>query len=496
MPSNGVNGLVTADLLGVAVAAPVPQAQLTPSSRDYGDVVVGQAKARNFTLTNVGDADLVVSSVDKTGSAWFSVSVDGCTGDTLAPTESCVIEVTFTPTDPEHKDGTITVNSNADDVTSTFEGDGVDPAAVHPVALVTPDEYDFGDVLVDDHEDHDFTLENNGTGTLTGIVLSKTGGSFDIQAEDCPASLAAGDDCTITIRFLPTSVGDKSGTLRVASDNASNGTVTVPLSGTGEALPAFVTVSPDDYDFGPVERGTSKSKTFTFSNTGGTSVHVVSVEKVSGSNTFTIPAAHDGCTGADVGAGESCSFRVTFNAPITNNSKNAVIEVSGSGFAPVSVPVHGQSVPFTAKVDASISKTTDTPSEYVGVGLFCSAVCTQQTVYKNTQGGHWAVYRLRVKNVGNGRDSFKLRLTQGGSKSIVQDIKVLRNGNQDVTAQVTNAGYVIRDVNPGSDAYFWVKVKIKSGATLGKSNGMILTAQSQRQTAVKDTNQARTKVVN
>ena len=382
--------------------------------------------------------------------------------------------------------------------TSDLEGDGVAAPVDEPVTKVTPDEYDFGHVVVGDHEDKTFKVKNIGTGTLSGIAFTRTGSSqFAIFDEtDCDGTLVEDEECDVIIRFSPSSTGDTSATLKVASTNSTNGTVNVPLSGTGDAAPADVAVSPNDYDFGEVERGTSKNKTFTFSNTGGTAVTVVNVEKASGSGSFVIPAAQDLCSGESIGAGESCTFRVTFNAPTTSSSKNAIIEVSGTGFSPVTADVHGQSVPFAAKVDMIITKTKTTPYSYIGAGLFCTAACDNQTVFQNVKKGTSFTYRIRVKNVGNGRDSIKLRLSQAGSKAIVESIKVLRDGNVDVTSKVLNAGYVIKDLNPGADAYFWIKVKLKSNATVGNSNGVVLNGQSQRQTNVKDVNQARSKAVN
>ncbi len=290
----------------------------------------------------------------------------------------------------------------------------------------------------------------------------------------------------------PDTEGNKSGTLRVPS-NASNGNVNVPLTGTGTAAPADVSLSPTSYDYGSVEFATLKHKTFTFANEGGTSVHVVSVEKSAGSSKFTIPSAEDGCSGADVGAGESCTFRVTFTAPTTSDTKNATIEVSGSGFSPVTAAVTGKGVPFVAKVDGYITKEPEN-SGYVGQGIFCASHCSAQTVAKTVQKGKTYTYRIKLKNVGNGRDGIKAKLSQGGSKAIIESITVLRDGNVDVTSQFLNAGYTIRNLNPGSYAYFWVKVKLTSNATSGNTNGVIITAASLRNSAVKDVIRANTTV--
>ena len=158
--------------------------------------------------------------------------------------------------------------------------------------------------------------------------------------------------CTITVRFAPGTAGDKSGTLKVASTNAVNGNVAVPLSGLGVAAPSSVSITPNPYDFGQVERGLTVNRTFTFHNNGVGSVHVVSVDKASGSSAFTIPSGNDECSGDNGRWRGTCTFRVSFKAPTTTDIKHARIDVSGTGFAVESLDVTGQGVPFVAKVDS------------------------------------------------------------------------------------------------------------------------------------------------
>ncbi len=278
--------------------------------------------------------------------------------------------------------------SNADngDQTADFSGDGID-APTEPFATLTPDSKTFPDTTVGDHVDRDLVLQNTGTGSLTGIALGTTGSQFGIQGDDCPSSLDAGDSCTITVRFAPTSTGDKSGSLRVTSDNAVNGTVEAPLSGKGVAAPAAVAIEPDSYDFGQVDSGATRSHTFVVHNTGGTTVRVTSLRKVSGSSAFSIPGLSDHCSGRYVGPGATCSFRVTFTAAAAGGSKVAHIEARGIGFETTSLVVTGQTLPFTAKVDAYIS-TDAAHSDPVGKGIFCSAACDEQTVEQRGPQGH------------------------------------------------------------------------------------------------------------
>jgi hypothetical protein len=130
--------------------------------------------------------------------------------------------------------------------------------------------------------------------------------------------------------------------------------------------------------------------------------------------------------------------------------------------------------------------------DYVGQGIFCSSVCSQQSVSRSVSRGQTFTYRVKIKNVANGVDSIKARLNQGGSKAIVKSIKVLLNGNTDVTSEFVNGGYTIRNLHPGSYAYFWVQIKLVPNAHVGNTNAIVITGQSVRQSAVKDVAQAET----
>ncbi|MEV7391359.1 choice-of-anchor D domain-containing protein [Streptomyces sp. NPDC091215] len=74
------------------------------------------------------------------------------------------------------------------------------------------------------------TVTNTGTAaaTVSGITAS---GDFS-QTDTCGTSIAAGASCTVAVTFTPTASGTRTGDLSIAS-NASNGTTTVALTGTG-----------------------------------------------------------------------------------------------------------------------------------------------------------------------------------------------------------------------------------------------------------------------
>ena len=60
---------------------------------------------------------------------------------------------------------------------------------------------------------------------------------------------------------------------------------------------------------------------------------------------------------------------------------------------------------------------------------------------------------------------------------------MLLNGNADVTSKFVNGGYTIKNLRPGSYAYFWVQIKLTPNAHIGNTNAIVITGQSVRQSS-------------
>ncbi len=87
------------------------------NSVDLGSVVVGQTTQKSIDISNPGTADLIVTSVGVTGtdSTMFSTT-HNCT--TVRPAETCIINVTFSPTAPGVKIAQLNIYSNDPDTPS------------------------------------------------------------------------------------------------------------------------------------------------------------------------------------------------------------------------------------------------------------------------------------------------------------------------------------------------------------------------------------------
>lgn len=110
-----------------------PQVSLSVSSHDFGDQTVNVATgAYTITLTNTGDADLNITTTVLTTGTQYALSANTCSSQTVAPSATCSINVTFTPTSTGAKADTLTYSDDASDSPQTvsLSGTGVNANTV------------------------------------------------------------------------------------------------------------------------------------------------------------------------------------------------------------------------------------------------------------------------------------------------------------------------------------------------------------------------------
>jgi len=153
-------------------------------------------------------------------------------GSTLAQGASCTISVKFAPTSQPvgAKAATLTVVTNGGSPTVSLAGTSF--TAV-PNVSVSPTSLTFTNVAVNKTSSQSVKVSNTGTAaaSISGKAISGTNAnqfSVTTGTGSCGSSVAAGATCTVTVRFKPTSTGNKVATLTITT-NA--GTFPVALSG-------------------------------------------------------------------------------------------------------------------------------------------------------------------------------------------------------------------------------------------------------------------------
>ncbi|MDX6534153.1 MAG: hypothetical protein QOF68_1897, partial [Gaiellales bacterium] len=311
--------------VALAGTGPTPGVGLTLDALSFGDQMVGTpALTQSVTLTNTGTTELTFG-LAATGDAAADYSTGGTCATTLAPGESCMIDVTFTPTATGARTATLAVTSNApsspDNVTLSGNGTPV-PAPVVSVLAPSP----FADQTVGTTSpSQTVTVTNTGTANLDITTVSPSG---DFSAVGCAgATLAPAGACDITVTFSPTATGARSGALAIAS-NAASSPDSVALAGNGTPVPApAVGLSSSTAGFGNQLVGTtSATQTVTLTNTGTADMNVGAVT-LAGTDAAAFAAT--GCPAGMLAPGATCTIDVSFS-PATTGAKSATLSVTSN----------------------------------------------------------------------------------------------------------------------------------------------------------------------
>ena len=200
-----------------------------------------------------------------------------------------------------------------------------------------------------------YTVQNTGTTSAAqNIVLTNFGeapleigpigttGDFS-QTNNCPSSLIAGTNCTISVTYTPTKTGPETGTLTI-TDNAFTGTQTVALSGTGTAPVAAI--YPSSLTFQTQAINTTSGAETVFLSNSGTGAMTFSGSGIATSGDF---AQTNNC-GSALAPGISCAIAVTFTPTVTGADGGSLTITSNA--APITVPLSGSGASAAPKVAA------------------------------------------------------------------------------------------------------------------------------------------------
>lgn len=329
--TDGLNVTRNIALSGTGVPA-APAVSFFPSQLVFGSQAVGiSSLAQQVTITNNGFAPLNVTNAAASGD--FSVSSNACTG-AVAIGNACSIQITFKPTATGTRTGTLTLTDNAGNSPQSFNLSGTAVASA-PIVSLTSSSLTFTSQTVGTTSPVQMvTLNNTGNAALsiTSISASQSFG----QTNTCGSSVSAGANCTISVTFSPTAVGQVFGSITIV-DNASGSPQVITLSGTG-AAGAAVMLSPTTVVFSnQVINTTSASQPVTVTNSGNGNLTITNITMT---GNF---AETDNCIGSAIVPNASCTINVTFTPlslgalggtiSIKDNAPNSpqVVNLSGTG---------------------------------------------------------------------------------------------------------------------------------------------------------------------
>jgi hypothetical protein len=323
--SNAPNSPMTIALTGAGTQAGLAS---TPPSVSFGNVAVGTSGSASVSLSNSGSASVTISQASVTGTGFTMVGSP--TGQTIQPGQSISFTAKFSPTSAGNATGTISVASNAPNSLMTIPLTG---AGTQSGLASTPASVSFGKVVVGASGSASVNLSNTGSASVTISQASVTGTGFSMLGSPAGQTIQPGQSFSFTAQFSPTSVGNATGSISVAS-NAPNSPMTIALTGSG-TVPGLG-VSPAAVNFKGVVVGNSATATLNLSNTGSAAV-TISQASVTGTG-FTISGLAAGLT---IQPGQNSSFAAQFQPTSTGSASGSISISSNSPNSPMTIALTG-----------------------------------------------------------------------------------------------------------------------------------------------------------
>jgi hypothetical protein len=251
------NAKIPQNIITVSGTGVSPKFSVNPNSLNFGNVRNDLKKTESVTVTNTGTTDLIISSVTSSNMNFTVIPTNG----TVAPGETLIFNVTFSPTADGLQTGFIYFNHNAkipkDSISVTGTG-------VSPIYSSNMKDLDFGDVQIEFFSKTiPVTVTNTGTADL--IVSSVISTNINYKVSPTDVTITPGSTQTFYITFSPMSRGVHNGFI-FFNHNAKSPVDSIKVTGRGVS-PIFQ-VNIRDLEFENTTVGTSRLDSIIVTNTG------------------------------------------------------------------------------------------------------------------------------------------------------------------------------------------------------------------------------------
>jgi len=207
-----------------------PQIVVDPTSLDFGSVRVTQSSTKAITVTNGGQANLIVSAIsDPSGP--FTIVGKPVLPLTIASTQSITLTVRFSPVATGPATGSFTISSN--DPNSPFVNvnlAGIGASAPVANLEVSPGLIDFGTgttaVIIQ--------LTNTGEADLLITSVIPPSAPFSVSGT-VTGTLKSGEKKNLTVNFSPSSLGVFTSGITIVSNDPDSLLTFIPVKGTSLA---------------------------------------------------------------------------------------------------------------------------------------------------------------------------------------------------------------------------------------------------------------------
>ena len=311
--------------------APLVSYTASASSLTFPTTQVGNAaQSQTITLANTGTVPIHITNFLTSPDFIFQSNCD-----TILPSASCLLIVTFTPQPSANPSPTrISALEITSDASSALDFISLIGYATPSALTLSPLSLDFGTVQLGTSATLPLQITNASptAATFNGIT---TAGDYSVTGT-CPTpntTLAANTSCTEQITFTPTQTGPRTGTLAI-STSLSTLPINAPLTGTGTQ--SQLTITPTTLNFGSIALGSSANLTLTLVNTGTATITNLTLT-ATGDYAVTTPCATNTLT-----PNSTCQITLTF-APTALGARDGTLTIASST-TPATIPLTGNGV--------------------------------------------------------------------------------------------------------------------------------------------------------
>jgi hypothetical protein len=315
---------------------------------DFGAVAISGMELRSRSLTNAGDAPLVVTQIEiVSADTDFGLADDGCSGTTLQPSASCSYQLSFSPQATGPRNALLRIHSDAAGAPHGYALAGTGLRALLQTSAAS---LEFGDVGVGERSERQTVVVSNlGDAPAQLQAVSVSGSEFEVVADACSTVvLAPAASCALGIELVPQLIGARGALLEILSEPAGE-PLGVALAGRG--VDGLAVADPAAVEFNSVPIGEVADRSVLVSNHGNQPL-LFGAAVVSGS--ASIELVEDACSGAALAPASVCQLRLRF-APEALGQQAASLTLPNDSVAGLlSVPLSGLGIGAT-RVELAVS---------------------------------------------------------------------------------------------------------------------------------------------
>ncbi len=291
---------------------------LAGSTTVFPTTTVGDSSEKALTLT--ATEPLTLSTLASSSSQFALGTPSSALPATLTTGETIQVPITFSPNGPGPIGATLTATtSTGTKVMFGLSGIGQTAAAkLEGSPLVVT----FGGTSIGTKVSAGATFRNVGGAPLTINKVNLPSAPFATEGvPEVGSTIAPGGSVTITVTFEPTATGTFNGEIGLET---TGGDEAIGLSGSA-GLPGALQIGNETIEYGQVPLGSSESKSFTVTNTGGTAVPITKSKPPVGGAFAATTSLPEGTT---IAPGESLTETVEFT-PTSTGPASAVWFING-----------------------------------------------------------------------------------------------------------------------------------------------------------------------